>query len=57
MRIPIAEYVALALSSGLGSGPQSVEVTSLAVTSKFCYSQMLGVTSGVNANYGPLRDL
>jgi len=55
MRIPIAEYVALALSSGLGSGPQSVEVTSLAVTSATpkCWAS----SSGVNANYGPLGDL
>ena len=52
MHIPIAEYVALALASNLGSGPQSIEVTSLAAAPA-CWAS----SSGVNANYGPLQDL
>ena len=61
MRIPIVEYVALALSSGLGysaSRPSSVEVVPLGVStvsgpSPNCWAS----SSGVNANYGPLNDL
>lgn len=58
MRVPVVEYVALALSSGLGysaSGPPSVEVAPLEVTisGPRCWAS----SSGVSANYGPLKDL
>ena len=65
MRVPVVEYVALALSSasGLGysaSGPPSVEV----VPFKMGVSTVSGVSpscwapsGGVSANYGPLNEL
>ena len=62
MRVPVVEYITLALSSGLTSygvpGPQSVEVVSsdlrvMDTTTPSCWAP----ASGVSANYGPINDL
>ena len=58
MRVPIVEYVTLALSSNLGysaSGPPSVEVAPLGVTinSPRCWAS----STGVAGNFGPIHHL
>ena len=60
MRVPLLEYVALALSSGLGhTGSASVPsldevaLSGVTISSPSCWAS----SGGVNANYGPLADL
>jgi hypothetical protein len=58
MRVPIVEYAALVLSSGLSysaSGPPYVEVAPLGVTASgpSCWAS----SSGVSASFGPINDL
>ena len=62
MRVPVVEYITLALSSSSAldsgysaSGPPSVEVVPLGV--KVNGPNCWAPSNGVSANYGPLSDL